>query len=193
MNIRDYNAEEIVVMMAKLQFDHFFDKATYPFLSMSLYNLIPSCPVCNQGKANRLLTLDFHPYYADIGNLFKFEVKDPLSLYIATNTDQVELELVEQTDISVKPFDRTFHIKKLYERHKNVAQEEFAKAYMNYYYGYPDFFGFIEDRDLQSRLIYGHYHDKDNINDRPMSKFKQDLWEQAVRDIGFLNLPLIEK
>jgi hypothetical protein len=25
------------------EFDHFFDKATYPILSLSIYNLIPSC------------------------------------------------------------------------------------------------------------------------------------------------------
>ena len=27
--------------------DHYIDKATYPFLSLSLYNLIPSCNICN--------------------------------------------------------------------------------------------------------------------------------------------------
>lgn len=27
--------------------DHFFDKGTYPFLALSIYNLIPSCYICN--------------------------------------------------------------------------------------------------------------------------------------------------
>lgn len=187
--IRDINTQNKKVLMAKMQFDHFFDKADYPFLSMSLYNLIPSCPVCNQGKSQRLLPLDFHPYYSDIYKKFKFEVKHPLSLYIGNTKDQVELELVEQTAVSIVPFDETFHIKKLYERHKDVAQEEFAKAYLNYYYGYPKNFDFIKRPELKERLICGYYHNVKDINERPMSKFKQDLWDQAVRDIGLIRLP----
>lgn len=189
LSIRDFNAQSKKVLMAKMQFDHFFDKATYPFLSMSLYNLIPSCPICNQGKSQRLLPLAFHPYYADIHKTFKFEVVDPLPLYVASNDDRVELKLVPQTRVGISKYDRTFHIKALYERHKDVAQEEFAKAYMNYYYGYAKNFDFISDKELRGRLIYGHYHDKKDINERPMSKFKQDLWEQAVRDVGLIKLP----
>lgn len=45
--------------------DHFFDKATYPFLAVSLYNLVPSCKVCNSDLKNRqTVSLDTHysPY-----------------------------------------------------------------------------------------------------------------------------------
>lgn len=188
LSIRDFNAQSKEILMAKMQFDHYFDKATYPFLSMSLYNLIPSCPICNQGKSQRLLSLDFHPYYADIHKTFKFEVVDPLSLYVASNDDRVELKLVPQTGVDISRYDQTFHIKALYERHKDVAQEEFAKAYMNYYYGNSENFNFISDMKLRGRLIYGHYHDENDINERPMTKFKQDLWEQALRNIGLIKL-----
>lgn len=189
LSIRDFNAQSKKVLMAKMQFDHFYDKASYPFLSMSLYNLIPSCPICNQGKSQRLLSLDFHPYYADIYKTFKFEVVDVLPLYVASKDDRVELKLVPQTRNRIDRYDQAFHIKALYERHKDVVQEEFAKAYLNYYYGYSRNFDFIADQELRGRLIYGHYHDKEDINKRPMTKFKQDLWEQAVRDIGMINLP----
>lgn len=39
------------------QFDHFYDKSDYPYLSMSLYNLIPSCSLCNHQKRTTLLDL----------------------------------------------------------------------------------------------------------------------------------------
>ena len=190
LSIRDFNSQKKKVLMAKMQFDHFFDKATYPFLSMSLYNLIPSCPICNQGKSQRLLTLDFHPYHADICSTFKFEVKNPLQLYIGSMRDEVELELVEQSGVSIVDYNQAFHITKLYERHMDVAQEEFAKAYVNYYYGNPSNFDFIADRGLRERLNYGYYHDEKDINKRPMSKFKQDLWKQAVRDIRMIKMSL---
>ena len=34
----------------RAEIDHFFPKATYPYLSCSLFNLIPSCLVCNHHK-----------------------------------------------------------------------------------------------------------------------------------------------
>lgn len=191
LTIRDFNTQDKQVLMAKMQFDHFFDKATYPYLSMSLYNLIPSCPICNQGKSQSQLSLEFHPYYSNLNELYKFRVKNPLSLYVGNTKDQVELELVEQKGVSMKSFDQVFHITKLYERHRDIAQEEFAKAYLNYYYRYFPYFDFIHNEELRKRLIYGHYSDEEDIGKRPMSKFKQDLWEQAKEEIdlsSFLEL-----
>ena len=35
------------------QLDHFYCRSSYPFLAVSLYNLIPACGVCNLTKLNR--------------------------------------------------------------------------------------------------------------------------------------------
>ena len=35
------------------EYDHFFPKSKYPYLAASMYNLIPSCSVCNKAKSNR--------------------------------------------------------------------------------------------------------------------------------------------
>ena len=42
----EYVTKRAIHKMAKFQYDHFFDKAEYPMLSMSLYNLVPSCASC---------------------------------------------------------------------------------------------------------------------------------------------------
>ncbi len=45
--------------------DHFIDKAKHPYFSVSLYNLIPCCSVCNssfKGSKNFSLRNNFHPY-----------------------------------------------------------------------------------------------------------------------------------
>ncbi len=47
------------------EFDHFYDKTTYPILSLSFYNLIPSCHICNsslKGDKNFSLKTHIHPY-----------------------------------------------------------------------------------------------------------------------------------
>ena len=32
------------------QYDHYYPKSKYPYLALSMYNLIPCCPVCNNAK-----------------------------------------------------------------------------------------------------------------------------------------------
>jgi len=177
--IEDFNNRDVLEMMAKFQFDHFFDKAEYPILSMSLYNLIPSCPICNQGKTTNLLPLDFHPYQSDICRLFKFAVDDPINLFTGSDQLDEEIELVKTTEVDLDGYDKTFHIKKLYMRHKDVMQDIFVRVYQNEYYEQRDNFPFIEKQDLRDRVFYGFFPDEKDINLRPMTKFQQDLWEQA--------------
>ncbi|WP_428739757.1 hypothetical protein [Sulfurimonas sp.] len=47
-NFRKHNSLE-----ATAQLDHFFDKKTYPYFAVSIYNLIPSCQTCNQRKSTK--------------------------------------------------------------------------------------------------------------------------------------------
>ena len=170
--------------LTKFQFDHFFDKADYPFLSMSLYNLIPSCAVCNQGKSTGHLSLKFHPYDSCIADQFHFEVADPLSLYSGGKKDRIELNMIPDnaTQAEIKEFDDTFHLHTLYRRHGDIAQEVFDKAYEEPYYLDSSSFKFLSGAasEYMLRLTYGAYLDKDEIEKRPMSKFIQDLRKQAL-------------
>ncbi len=171
--------------LARFQFDHFFDKAQYPMLSMSFYNLIPSCGVCNQGKSTGQLALEYNPYYSDIHSLFHFELTDPLGPYTASRVnDEVEVDLVPEVGTNKKVFDKyaeMFHLKALYGRHGDVVQEVFDKAYEEPYYLNPANFGFLSDRspDYLERLWLGNYTSPEDIEKRPMAKFMQDMWKQA--------------
>lgn len=182
--IEDFNGTNALEMMTKFQFDHFIDKAEYPILSMSLYNLIPSCPTCNQGKSREALSIDFHPYHSNICDTFKFSVKDPTRLYEGGEQDDEEIELVKKKDVDVDSYDRVFHIRRLYMRHKDVMQDVFARVYKEKYYSEKDNFAFIGNADLARRVMIGFYPDEKDINLRPMTKFQQDLWEQAQGDFG---------
>lgn len=179
-----------VKKLARFQFDHFYDKSAYPMLSMSFFNLIPSCGVCNQGKSTNQLSLAYHPYYSDICNQFHFELKDPIDPYAAARiNDEIEVLLVPEAGVDkdgLDTFQKTFHLKALYERHGDVAQEVFDKAYEKPYYDDPDSFKFLGKRapDYIKRLWLGNYATPDEINKRPMAKFTQDLWAQAVGEKG---------
>lgn len=184
-------AEEItkksikVERLAKFQYDHFFDKCKYPMLSMSLYNLIPSCSTCNHGKSTTKLTLSFNPYYSDISKQFKFELNNPINLYIgAKANDLIDVNFIatdsnKQSDLD--DFINTFHLKALYQRHGDIAQEAFDKVYQSPYYSNPDNFRWLSNTnpDYIKRLWLGTYTNENEIEKRPMTKFIQDLNEQA--------------
>ena len=74
-------------------------------------------------------------------------------------------------------------------RYKEEVLTMFAKAYLNNCYGHSEFFDFIKGPDLKSRLTFGHYHSEEDFNNRPMTKSKQDLWEQTVRGVCFYDFP----
>lgn len=176
-----------VAGITRFQFDHFYDKLHYPMLSMSFYNLIPSCAVCNQGKSAKALSLAYHPYYSDIHKQFHFELTDPLGPYTAARVnDEVEIELVPEAGVNKAEFEEyrdTFHLKSLYGRHGDVVQEVYDKAYEEPYYMDPTNFKFLGDRgfDYLKRLWMGNYTELDEIEKRPMAKFMQDMWRQAKR------------
>lgn len=172
--------------LAKFQFDHFFDKSTYPMLSMSLYNLIPSCGICNNSKSKAKLALTFNPYYSNISKHFKFRLKDPTCLYSGQQiADIIDIDIVT-TDPSHKneldDYIRTFNLITLYQRHGDIVQEIFDKAYEYPYYTNPDNFKFLNNCSSEyiKRLWMGTYIDEKDIHRRPMTKFMQDLWEQAI-------------
>lgn len=172
--------------LARFQFDHFFSKSRYPMLSMSLYNLIPSCALCNQGKSDKRLSLLFHPYYSDICKQFKFELDNPIGLYSGQKTSDhidVNLKATGINQLEVDEFAQTFHLKALYQRHGDIAQEAFDKAYEYPYYSNPENFRWLSKRSPEYilRLWMGTYPDEKDIEKRPLTKFSQDMREQAER------------
>lgn len=171
-------------MLTKFQFDHFFGKSEYPFLSMSLYNLVPSCAVCNQGKSTGHLPLKFHPYASNINEQFHFEVNDPSTLYSGAKKDRIEINMVPDlaTPDELKKYDDICHLHTLYRRHGDIAQEVFDKTYEEPYYLDSSSFQFLRGAasDYMMRLTYAAYLVEKDIDKRPMGKYIQDLHKQAL-------------
>ncbi len=178
-----YKDGELVEKMAKFQYDHFFDKAEYPMLSMSLYNLIPSCASCNQGKSKRPLSMAFHPYSTAIKDTFRFRVKDPSDLLAGGDDEKIKIKLVPQKPVDVDAYNEMFHIESLYQRHRDVAREVFARAYVDSYYEDGSNFEFLKDSNFMERLEKGFYPDEEDIDKRPLTKLQQDLWNQAKGEL----------
>lgn len=150
------------------EFDHFYDKATYPILAVSFYNLVPSCPLCNHTKKND--SLHINPYFEEFKGMFKIDKDGHYKGYetkIANETEDME----------------TLGLDALYEKHEDYVQEIFAKAqayneharkalvesFQSANHSPQDVFDFVWGKNLETVR---------QIN-RPLSKLTRDVLQQA--------------
>lgn len=69
--------------------DHVLEKADYPYLALSLYNLVPSCYVCNSKvKDSKILFDEFSPTNKD----FDFDERVKFKSFISNINLQIEKE-----------------------------------------------------------------------------------------------------
>lgn len=176
--------------IAKFQFDHFFSKDEFPYLSLSLYNLIPSCANCNITKSKKQLNIKdhYHPYFLDFSVYFKFYLKykpDPNTLTIRkVKAQNLEIELVPR-HVNVKAFvdehNKLYHIKGVYDRHQDIAEDLLIKAIIytkHLQKSHLKIKGLFPDRTTYLRYLLGNYANNKDILKRPLTKFTQDIAKQ---------------
>jgi len=162
---------------ATAQLDHFFDKKSYPFLAVSLYNLIPCCATCNQRKSTKQEDI-IHPFQESFDKKAKFRLKiEDSKFYYDKNSIEIKLKAdgkKAQNSIEV------FNLNRLYKNHKDIALELIQKQAM-YNDSYIDellkkYEGtlFKNREDLQ-RLVSGGYISDEEIGKRPLSKLIKDI------------------
>lgn len=177
--------------IAKFQFDHFFNKSDAPFLSMSLYNLIPSCASCNLSKHQGDLPVELNPYICDIQCMFKFRLAEPFKMWTGAKINgSTKVKLVPNNPADrtlVDTLNRELYLSKQYGRHWDVAQDVYDRAYTYPYYSASNNFENMLthlNEDEFKRIWMGTSPEKADIENRPLTKFMQDLWEQANEVLG---------
>ncbi|HBG3257033.1 TPA: hypothetical protein KP562_001216 [Clostridioides difficile] len=161
--------------------DHFLPKNEYPFFSMSLYNLIPSCKFCNSSlKGAKEFDFDsLNPYECNIDDYIKFEID------LASNTKNIIVSPIKDKD-KAKDYLNMFKIEALYNYHRNQASDLLKKKliysdeYLENMYKY--FGNSFSSFDEMKELVIGYTILKENINDEPLAKFKRDISKQ----LGFI-------
>lgn len=183
---------------AYIQFDHFFNKSKCPILSMSLYNLIPSCPLCNQKKSANDYSLQLHPYVENLNDKIHFRIKDPKVLispfFNSIDLLEVEIETKGNTPAEnneLKKFVENLELERRYARHLDIVKELECAKYLDAYYNSnitvisQDIADKIkaagfDHKAIAMRHFKGFYDNPDDINKRPLSKFCQDIYDQLI-------------
>lgn len=163
-------------------FDHWFPKSEYPLLSMSLFNLIPSCTICNTSlKGQQSLSIDryFHPYiHDDIEHRTTFRV---------SFTDEPEPEWTIKlgcgNSVKAKNTLELFGLNEIYASHGNLEVNDIMRFYEAYP---PDYITHLFNSVLKEsknkmtkadvfRFFFGTEMESDKFLDRPLSKMKYDI------------------
>ncbi len=176
------NFEKSKSLNATAQLDHFFDKSTYPYFSISIFNLIPSCGICNQRKSTQQNDI-YHPFESAFNDdvRFKLKVKDS-EFYYNKNSLEITVDLFKD-EKKVNSHIETFNIQNLYNEHKDIALELIQKAqiynesYIDELYQKYEGTLFKNREDVLRHITGGYIEDKD-INKRPLSKLIKDISEE---------------
>lgn len=168
------------------ELDHYYNKDAYPFLAVSLYNLIPVCPSCNRIKGTKKFL--YYPYddknsYGD--SRFGYEIKGTDFL---TNSDDFEIT-IEYFNKALETADNELYMKELYQTHKDVAQEiirkcqyfgkGYAKSLMTAFPG-----GLFQNESEIYRLVFENYLDEEDFGKRPLSKMTRDIADETLSILG---------
>lgn len=177
-------------------YDHFFPKSKYPYLAVSMYNLIPSCAVCNGAKSD-CDTFDsfsqkenfIYPFNDAYGTHINFRanLKCDVSTWLG-DTSNFEIEIIAKngTDSNlvekeIKTTDK-LKLQELYTKHKDYVQDIIRITYIyniDYFQSlvdsYPQIFFSVQDVE---NLIYMNYLDEENWDKRVLAKLTYDIKNQ---------------
>lgn len=167
------------------QFDHWFDKGRHPLFSLSFYNLIPSCSVCNSSIKSTLpfsTSTHLHPYVDEnISNSFTFSYTlNTISGYEISFSD--ELHLPNKTKKTLEDLGT----KLVYRNHSQNELKDLIDLRQKYSDNYLEkllkkTFGDLHISEQERyRLIFGIEIDEVNYHKRPMSKFKNDIIKELL-------------
>jgi hypothetical protein len=173
--------------------DHFFAKADYPFLALSLYNLIPSCHICNshiKKSAPFHINTHIHPYFDDFNKIKKFAVdKKPLSLLNKNDKFEIIFEnkvgITKEAEVKADNHIKDFKLTTLYNSHQDKVLEliDISRAYneasfenlVNEFAKSTQIFKNVNDI---KRLLICHHVEDENIDKRPFNKLIKDISEE---------------
>lgn len=169
--------------LTRPDFDHYFPQSKYPLLSLSFYNLIPSCKICNstfKGDKETDTTKYIHPYVDNIINDFSFDYKLSSkgglykceSIFIKYNSPL--------TENRIKNTFEMFRIEETYNAHKFIVDQILElKNSLN-----DDYLKILTQNTYEDihwtpeeayRIGFGVNYQDNELYEHPFSKLKKDI------------------
>lgn len=174
--------------------DHYYPKSCFPLLSMNLYNMIPSCNICNSKlKGNRVKgKKDVHLYpYCDESDNMKFNCDEyMLQCYSIgkAKAEDLEIDIVNQgkdedLEKKVEQSKEIFRLGEVYKVHSNemVALIDKVKCYDAWFYNKvmnKDYPNVLNGYGELAHMMFDFLSKEEG--DEPLIKMKKDIYKQLI-------------
>ena len=156
-------------------------------MSISILNLVPSCSTCNNVKSSK--ELEFKPYTdgktsKDYG--FVLDKKSVINYFTTFNKSIIQFNFTDSdynSQLNDTSLENNFQISKIYNEHKDIAEEIILNSYVYNNIHAQDLKDFIKSKMPNNkipfeRLFIGNYLDNDDLLRRPMAKFTKDIFDE---------------
>lgn len=167
--------------------DHYYPKSLYPILQMNLYNMVPSCNVCNSKMKLNKDKRHLYPYI-DLSECLKFSIgTDKIAeLY---NFAEEDIEITVSPHLEKERAENSksiFKLDKVYAIHR-VVVFDLKNRIQNYQAFQETYYLKMLGENLCGELfdkidIHSYWFDflyRDPL-DEPLVKLKQDIYRQFV-------------
>ena len=171
----------------KFTLDHYYDKSTYPYLALSLYNLVPSCYACN----SKLKGTEEFTNLSPSSNKYDFDKKVKFKLFLHKNSKDLNIKSKDDIDIPLKErysndydkYIKVFKLNERYEAHKDIVFDMIKNTEL-----YPES-RLKELQDLTGipyqqikQDIFSLIDEDADLSKEPFSKLKRDM----AKELGLI-------
>ncbi|WP_415397185.1 hypothetical protein [Sulfurimonas sp. CS5] len=167
----------------KFTLDHYFDKYTYPYLALSLYNLVPSCYTCNSKlkgiKEFHNLAPSSKKYDFDEKVKFKITLDSSCENLHIKNKNNINIKLTENYSDEFEKFISEMLLNERYNVHNDIVYEMITKVEL-----YPE----SRLKELQNltgipyqqikKDIFNLIDKNEDLSNKPFSKLIKDISEE---------------
>lgn len=169
--------------------DHYYSQSKFPWLKLSLYNLIPSCAVCNRTfKGNKINKDDdntLYPYSVeDISKHIKFDIDFPrdengkpcCKAFYNPKRPDINISVVAHNE-EANQSKKIFKLEDVYRAHK-IEVYELLQRMIHYNQKMRKELidrshGLLDEITIRS-MLYDFY--EDDLGKKPLSKLKCDIY-----------------
>lgn len=170
--------EEDGKFITRPQFDHWLPKSVFPLLSLSFYNLIPSCSICNSSaKGEQIFSFKklIHPYKRSSPETdFRFS-------YLPDGEGGWKIDLYNLKGVEKDTFE-VFKLRDIYNYHYKLEAKDLLDLAVKNNGTYIEWLlNDMKKKEIAPsyeeayRLLFGTEYDIKKVLDRPFSKLKRDL------------------
>lgn len=175
---------------ARPQLDHYYPKHEYPYLALSLYNMVPSCSICNMSKSSLDTVKEpiLYPFDEEFGYDAKFKIFIKYGEFAKvmqglSEEFVIELDTTQVKDaVAVNNQIKKLHLEELYNLHTDYVKDILKSKYVNTPERIDEIrklFPHIFNSDDEIKgMLYMSDLQKEFWGKRPLSKLTYDIDKQ---------------